>query len=200
MKISQYFVLGYFVLYLIILLKGIIFVKHKGLNPKGNLKNYGYLMIVGKIFTLLWTFIVITFIIYFDSRNWFYLFPFLDYNIFLILGYIIIGIGIIFEFLSFQTLGDNFRISLPIEQTKLTKNGIYSIIRNPMVISIFLFSFGLLFIIPNFLCLFNLVGNLWLLNEKVNVEEKDLKERFGKDWEEYIKTTGKYFPRIFRKK
>lgn len=200
MKISQYFVLGYFVLYLIILLKGIIFVKRKGLNPKGNLKNYGYLMIVGKIFTLLWTFIVITFIIYFDSRNWFYLFPFLDYNIFLILGYIIIGIGIIFEILSFQTLGDNFRISLPIEQTKLTKNGIYSIIRNPMVISIFLFSFGLLFIIPNFLCLFNLVGNLWLLNEKVNVEEKDLKERFGKDWEEYIKTTGKYFPRIFRKK
>ena len=163
MKIPQYFVLGYFVLYLIILLKGIIFIKRKGLNPKGNLENYGYLMIVGKIFTLLWTFIVITFIIYFDSRNWFYLFPFLDYDIFLILGYIIIGIGIIFEFLSFQTLGDNFRISLPIEQTKLTKNGIYSIIRNPMVISIFLFSFGLLFIIPNFLCLFNLVGNLWLL-------------------------------------
>ncbi len=109
----------------------------------------------------------------------------------------LITIATIMEIVSGLTLGKSGRVYSPTEKTKLIKTGIYGVIRNPIVLGLFLYSLGILLLNPNLLGLFMMILLVYGYNFKVNTEAKKLKEMFGDEWDEYCKKVGKYFPRLF---
>ncbi len=111
----------------------------------------------------------------------------------------LITIATIIEIISSLTLGKSGRIHSPTEKTKLVKIGIYSIIRNPIVLGLFLYGLGILLLNPNLLSLLVIIFMAYGYNYKVDTEAKKLKEMFGGEWDEYCKNVGKYLPGLFNK-
>jgi protein-S-isoprenylcysteine O-methyltransferase Ste14 len=112
-----------------------------------------------------------------------------------------ISIGLILDFGGTVALGFNFRIELPKEETKLITMGIYRLMRNPIVMGVFLLVFGSFFIIPTLFSFIFLIANIIAFDSKVRDEEKFLVKSFGNQFEEYSKKVGRYLPfRIIKKK
>jgi protein-S-isoprenylcysteine O-methyltransferase Ste14 len=109
----------------------------------------------------------------------------------------LITIATVIEIVAGLTLRKSGRIHSPTEKTKLIKTGIYGIIRNPVVLGLFLYGLGILLLNPNLLGLFMIVLLIYGYNFKVDTEAKKLKEVFGDKWDDYCKKVGKYFPRLF---
>ena len=100
------------------------------------------------------------------------------------------------EIISGLSLGKSGRIHSPSEKTKLITKGIYGIIRNPIVLGLFLYGISILLLNPNLLSLVMIVFLLYGYNFKVNTEAKKLEEMFGEQWNAYCKNVGKYFPKL----
>ncbi|MGQ9623779.1 MAG: methyltransferase family protein [Candidatus Bathycorpusculaceae bacterium] len=84
------------------------------------------------------------------------------------------------------------------ENHKIVKNGPYKYVRHPSYLGYFLMFFGLFFLWP---CLFTLlpfvaIPGYFLITFD---EEKLLVNRFGKDYEEYRKRTGRFIPKFQRR-
>lgn len=109
---------------------------------------------------------------------------------------ILMVLGLFIEILGIWTLGRNFRVSMPTDNTTLITYGIYGVIRNPIVLAVFLLMGGTFFFFPNLLSLLTLVGIFITYNAKVDAEESYLARTFGEDWDSYKARTGKYFPRL----
>ncbi|MBN1412550.1 MAG: isoprenylcysteine carboxylmethyltransferase family protein [Spirochaetales bacterium] len=179
-----------------------IFLKASGINPMGKrvkTKNkFGVLSIIISTLILysLW-------IIYIIDTNTILLFFSLelmtksDYVKWT--AVVIMTIATIIEIISGLTLGKSGRIHSPAEKIKLVKNGMYGIIRNPIVSGMFLYGFGILLLNPNILGLLMIILMIFGYNFKVDTEAKKLEEMFGNEWNDYCKRTGKYFPKLFTK-
>lgn len=111
----------------------------------------------------------------------------------------LITIATTIEIISSSTLGKSGRIHSPTEKTKLVKTGIYDIIRNPIVLGLFLYGLGILLLNPNLLSSLMIIFMVYGYNYKVDTEAKKLKEMFGDEWDEYCKKVGKYLPRLFNR-
>jgi len=105
----------------------------------------------------------------------------------------------IIEIISSLTLGKSGRIYSSAERTKLIKTGIYGIIRNPIVLGLFLYGLGILLLNPNLPGLLMMILLVYGYNYKVDTEAKKLKEMFGDEWDKYCKRVGKYLPRLFNR-
>jgi protein-S-isoprenylcysteine O-methyltransferase Ste14 len=101
------------------------------------------------------------------------------------------------EIISGLSLGKSGRIHSPAEKTKLITKGVYGIIRNPIVLGLFLYGLSLLLLNPNLLSLVMILFLVYGYNYKVNTEAKKLEEMFGEQWNTYCKNVGKYFPKLF---
>lgn len=111
----------------------------------------------------------------------------------------IVTISTVIEIISSLTLGKSGRIHSPEEKTKLIKTGIYGIVRNPIVLGMFLYGFSILLLNPNLLSLLTMIFLIYGYNYKVGTESKRLEEMFGDEWDSYCKKVGKYFPKLFTK-
>jgi len=111
----------------------------------------------------------------------------------------LITISTMIEIISGLTLGKSGRIHSSAEKTKLIKTGIYGIIRNPIVLGLFLYGLGILLLNLNLLGLLMMILLVYGYNFKVDTEARRLKEMFGDEWDEYCKKVGKYFPRLREK-
>lgn len=107
----------------------------------------------------------------------------------------IITISTVIEIISSLTLGKSGRIHSPTEKTKLIKTGIYGIIRNPIVLGLFLYGFGILLLNPNLLSLLMMIFLVYGYNYKVDTEANKLEIMFGDEWNDYCKKVGKYLPK-----
>jgi len=186
---------SYFIISMIIL-------KLLGINPIGKrvkTKNiFGILSII--ISTLILFFLWIMYII---NSNISLLF--LSVDLLTKLFYIkwiavsIMTISTVIEIISSLTLGKSGRIHSPTEKTKLIKTGIYGIIRNPIVLGLFLYGFGILLLNPNLLSLLMMIFLVYGYNYKVDTEANKLEIMFGDEWNDYCKKVGKYLPKLFAK-
>jgi len=186
---------GYFIISMILL-------KLLGINPIGKkvkTKNkFGILSII--ISTLVLYFLWIMYII---NSNISLLF--LSVDLLTKLFYIkwiavsIMTISTVIEIISSLTLGKSGRIHSPTEKTKLIKTGIYGIIRNPIVLGLFLYGFGILLLNPNLLSLLMMIFLVYGYNYKVDTEANKLEIMFGDEWNDYCKKVGEYLPKLFAK-
>jgi len=178
----------------------LIFVKKKGNDPHGTHEGTSSLARLSGLFFFLWIIIIILYIFFNDTIILFWTFNILSTDMLVIIGMTLVSIGFIFEILGTKELGENFRIELPKEETELVISGIYRVMRNPMVFSIYLSVIGTFFIVPNLLTLIILIFSIITFDAKARNEEKFLLNRFGRDYEEYKSKVGRYFPIIINKK
>ena len=179
---------------------GMIILKASGINPIGKrvkTKNrFGTLSIIIStlILYLLW-------IVYIINTNTSLLFFSVELmtksNYVKWIAVAIMTIATIIEIISGLTLGKSGRIHSSTEKTKLIKNGIYGIIRNPIVLGMFLYGISILLLYPNLLSLIMMIFLIYGYNNKVDVEAEKLEEMFGNEWNAYCKKVGKYLPKLF---
>ena len=120
-------------------------------------------------------------------------------NLLRFLGIIIILFGTYLFWWTHQTLGKNFSAILEIKKShKLIKSGPYKRIRHPMYTSLYIIILGFFLLSSNiFIGLFPFIGFSILYITRIKKEETMMIKTFGDEYKEYMKTTGKLFPKFF---
>ena len=113
-----------------------------------------------------------------------------------IISVIILLADVFIFYLSHKELADNWSPFLEIkEKQKLIKTGIYQYIRHPMYLSMWIFCFFQGLVLSNwFIEIFGILTWVNLYFIRIDKEEKMMIDTFDKEYEEYIKATGRIFP------
>ena len=106
--------------------------------------------------------------------------------------------AIVYFVIIHRALGKNFSPKLRIkkEQTLIT-TGPYKRIRHPMYVAFILLHIAVFLIVANWI-----IGVTWnvfiilIIAIRVKPEEKMMEERFGDEYSEYMKRTGRFLPRL----
>lgn len=197
---SQILILIFLILFLVIFFCiGLYLPLKEGKNPFGTSGDYPKRKsIFGVLSSLILVFLVISYIIAKESVSWFYKLTLLDNEITRIIGFAFCLLSLIIGFVALLTLGKNFRIALPEEETELITKGIYGIVRHPIGGATMLYIFGIFLVIPNVFSLICFIMNVIFYNSKANAEESFLINTFGEKYLNYSKKVGKFFPKIRR--
>lgn len=186
-------------IYLIGLFAPIIVLKKKGISGHGTHEGESISTRLSSISILTWAMYILAFIIFGENVLNFLLIPFLQNDALSIAGIILVICSLIMEGLGTINLGENFRIELPEEETNLVKTGIYKMVRNPIVLGVFLLVIGSLLLIPTVISMILVIFNLITFDLKVKDEEKFLSIRFGTEYEQYKRDVGRFLPKIIKK-
>ena len=110
-------------------------------------------------------------------------------------GIVVVALGLLIWV--HHTLSRSFSGNLEIrDQHKLVTRGPYRWVRHPMYSAIFLWAAGLALIAANwFIGMLPLAFGLFFAF-RVPTEERMMVEAFGDDYREYMKTTGRFSPRL----
>ena len=95
-------------------------------------------------------------------------------------------------------LARNFSPSLFIQkQHTLVTHGIYKYIRHPMYLSFWAWAVGQALLIPNWIAgPFGIIAFYLIYSFRVEHEEQQLVDYFGDPYRDYIKSTGRFFPKL----
>lgn len=186
-------------LFLIGMFIPMVVIKKRGKDPHGSHLGASMLTRMTPLAIFSWLFYILIYIIYGSP-----LLHFLDIKVLIsesaiITGIVFISIGLLLDIWGTVALGTNFRIELPKEETKLITSGIYRLMRNPIVLGVYLLLFGSFFIIPTIISLILILTNIITFDSKVKDEEKFLVNRFGENYEKYRKKVGRYLPNCIKK-
>ena len=193
------FLLIELILFLIGMILPIVAIKKRGLNPHGTHEGASLLTRLTSVTTILWLIYLLLFIIMGDIVKNYLLITFLAFDFFLLLGMVISVIALVIDVFGTKHLGLNFRIELPKEETELVTSGLYAIVRNPIVLGVFLFLIGNFLMIPTLFNLFIMIFNFITFDSKVRDEEKFLLTMFGEKYDVYRTRVGKYLPFCYRR-
>ncbi len=193
------FLLLVLIIFSIGLMVPMIIIRRKGKDPHGTHMGYSILARLSSLTIFIWIINIGLFIFFYNLIELIWRFTFLSGDLFIIIGMISVAIGTIVEILGMYSLGINFRIELPKEETELITSGIYRVMRNPIAFGLYLIIIGTFLLIPNVLTLIITIANIIVFDAKVRDEEKFLLARFGKSYEDYQKKIGRYFPFSLKK-
>lgn len=139
------------------------------------------------VFPLLWAF-----------TPWLHIFK-MNFPVWLRLtGVVISLLSLIYFRWVHKSLGANWSPTLEIrKEHRIVKTGPYKKIRHPMYVQVFLWSIAQILIISNLLAGFSgLLTFIVFYFLRVPKEEKMMKDNFGNEYIEYMKQTGRIFPKI----
>ena len=195
----KYFFIIIVVLFLIGMFAPMVIIKNKGSDPHGTHEGASLFTRLTPITLFSWLIYIIIFIINNSIILHFLAFELLISDVLIVSGIVIIFLGLLLDIWGTAALGTNFRIELPKEDTSLITTGIYRLMRNPIVMGVYLLIAGSFFIIPTTISLILLIANIITFDSKVRDEEKFLAKRFGEKFEKYSEKVGKYLPFSIRK-
>lgn len=114
-----------------------------------------------------------------------YLFP---PNLWVALLLVFVGLGMVFISIAVirkqnQQSGDSF---------KLHTSAIFDITRNPGLVGMYLYAFGLWWLMPSMIFLIGLTIYVLYMHFKVLMEEDFLANKFGDDYKQYVRDTARY--------
>ena len=111
-----------------------------------------------------------------------------------LLGLVPITIGILANLVADKNFHMAETTVRPFEESStLLTNGIYSVTRNPMYLGMALVLVGIMVLLNNLYLLGVIVGFIFFISKKIiQVEEKMLAAKFGKDWLQYKKSTRRW--------
>jgi len=115
------------------------------------------------------------------------------------IGIFLFFFGFALRIYSIKTLGKLFTFEVGLRKDhKLIKTGPYSMIRHPSYLGYIIMSIGLYTFLGTFFGIFiSLIICLILYLKRIPIEEHILKNKFGKDFEEYKSKTYKILPYIY---
>jgi len=148
---------------------------------------------------ILYVLVGMTFIVILASIDYYYNFSLFNYNLGYLIGFSLFIIGLILQGVAEATLGKYYLPSIgTVEGQKIIKNGIYKYIRHPGYLGEILIFFGLGFVTYSLLGILGaFIVALMVYAGEVIPEEKYMLEKFGKEYEEYMKETFRFIPYIF---
>jgi protein-S-isoprenylcysteine O-methyltransferase Ste14 len=148
---------------------------------------------------ILYVLIGMTLIVILASIDYYYNFSLFDYNLGYSIGFILFILGLVLQGVAEATLGKYYLPSIgTVEDQKIIKNGIYKYIRHPGYLGEILIFFGLGFVTYSILGILGaFIVSLMVYFGEVVPEEKYMLEKFGKEYEEYMKETFRFIPYIF---
>ena len=180
--------------FLIGLLVPMAIIKKRGKDPHGTHEGASLLTRLTPYTIFTWLTYIILFIIDAKTILNFLVFEFLISDVFIFIGIIIISLGLLIDLWGTIALGTNFRIELPKEEISLNTTGIYRLMRNPIVMGVYLLVTGSFLIIPTIISLIFLIANILTFDSKIRDEEKFLAKRFGEEYKNYCTKVGRYLP------
>lgn len=117
-------------------------------------------------------------------------------------GIVVLAAGLWLFHRTHADLGANWSARLQIVDThRLVTSGIYRHIRHPMYLSMILYGVGQALVVPNWIagpC--GLAGAVLLVALRIGPEEAMMRERFGREYDEYVTGTGRIVPRLQRRR
>jgi protein-S-isoprenylcysteine O-methyltransferase Ste14 len=148
---------------------------------------------------ILYVLVGMTFIVILATISYYYNFGLFNYNLGYIIGFLLFIIGLILQGVAEATLGKYYLPSIgTVEGQKIIKNGIYKYIRHPGYLGEIIIFFGLGFVTYSLLGILGaFIVSLMVYAGEVIPEEKYMLEKFGKEYEEYMKETFRFIPYIF---
>lgn len=117
------------------------------------------------------------------------------------------GVGLVLALLAFGLtvvaqlqMGDAWRVGVdPADQTSLVTQGIFRFIRNPIFTGMIAFVVGIFLMVPSLLALAGFILLTVGLEIQVRwVEEPYLLQTHGEQYREYVRSTGRFVPRLGR--
>ena len=114
----------------------------------------------------------------------------------------ILGIGLsIWSIVYMKNVGkgnpfDAFNHEVAPRTTSLMTDGPYGICRNPMLLGVFIYHWGVLIALLSFGAVIIFLIEILIMTVQVKKEEQRLKNDFGKDYEEYMKNTHRFLPKL----
>ena len=98
-----------------------------------------------------------------------------------------------------DNLGKYFTVDVTIRKDhQLKTDGFYSLVRHPSYAFSLLTFFGLAIVLNNYIAtIVLLVPVVSMFIYRINIEEKALKDQFGKDYCDYMKKTKRLIPFIY---
>jgi protein-S-isoprenylcysteine O-methyltransferase Ste14 len=114
------------------------------------------------------------------------------------LGLVFLAAGLWVFHRSHADLGTNWSITLQVrENHRLVTSGVYACVRHPMYSALFLLAVAQALVLPNWIAgpayLFGF-GLLYVL--RVNAEERMMLDRFGAEYEDYMRRSGRLIPKL----
>jgi len=113
----------------------------------------------------------------------------------------IIGIGLsIWSIVYMKNVGggnpfDAFNHEVAPRTNSLMTDGPYGICRNPMLLGVF-YHVGVLIALMSIGAVIVFIIEVLIMNVQVRKEEQRLKKDFGKDYEDYVKKSNRFLPKI----
>ena len=114
----------------------------------------------------------------------------------------IIGIGLsVWSIVYMKNVGggnpfDAFNHEVAPRTSSLMTDGPYGICRNPMLLGVFIYHVGVLIALLSIGAVIIFVIEILIMNVQVKKEEQRLKKDFGKDYEDYVKNSNRFFPKL----
>ena len=114
----------------------------------------------------------------------------------------IVGIGLsVWSIVYMKNIGrgnpfDAFNHEVAPRTSSLMTDGPYGICRNPMLLGVFIYHIGVLIALLTFGALIIFLIEILIMSIQVKKEEQRLKEDFGKEYEEYVKNTKRFLPKM----
>jgi protein-S-isoprenylcysteine O-methyltransferase Ste14 len=125
--------------------------------------------------------------------------PIYSEMIYAYVGIALIAIGICFRFLAIKQLGKFFTVDVTIRKDhQLMQSGLYRFLRHPSYSASLLSFFGFGFALNSWISLGTVfIPVLCSFIYRMNVEEKVLKEQFGKQYADYMNRTKRIVPFVY---
>lgn len=186
-NISDYFLVAWFLLIIIINLERIIHSSKNRINFIGKPSINPILFHTGKITMFAtWLILLLTFLGITHTKINFKIVPDIIISTIIATSGILIITGLL-------NLKNNLRAGLPINKTKLTTKGIYKYTRNPLHLGAFLFAIVTLAYAP-YIYVLMLATTFIITHHAMTLsEEKFLKKTFKEKYTKYAKKTPRYF-------
>jgi protein-S-isoprenylcysteine O-methyltransferase Ste14 len=178
----------------------LIYIKKKGFDPHGMHKNCSFLSKLTPLTITIWMIYLSSYIFFEETMQTVSSLTFLESQMNIIFGTLIVIIGYIIAVISIKELGINYRIDLPKEKTELITSGIFRYMRNPFYFGLYLVLLGNILIIPNVFSVLIFFINFVAFNSKAKDEEAFLLKTFGEKFELYKSMVGRYFPYKMKKR
>ena len=120
------------------------------------------------------------------------------FSVIQIISWILLIISAILPIWGFLLLYKKGKPKEQLENTsRLVKTGLYKYIRHPLYLSLLVGGFGALLKDPGYVQIVLAVINTIALILTARVEEKEMLNKFGSEYADYIKKTKMFFPYIF---
>ena len=114
----------------------------------------------------------------------------------------IVGIGLsVWSIVYMKNVGggnpfDAFNHEVAPRTSSLMTDGPYGICRNPMLLGVFIYHVGVLIALLSFGALIIFIIEVLIMNVQVKKEEQRLKKDFGRDYDEYVRKSNRFLPKI----